>query len=141
MKVQSAALAMAIAFAMISGACSSTGTTPSGSAGSSGGGTAGTTGTAGTGGPSCPNGVALRWQRGRNLERDVVVPGVEWGAGHLAGRSRSPHLQERVDLGLAQRERNVDRERQRDVHGRDDHHGYGDGPARGRMLDAFGHHL
>ena len=59
MKVQSAAMAMAMAFALISGACrSSTGTSPSGGAGTSGGGTAGTTGTAGTGGPSCPNGTA-----------------------------------------------------------------------------------
>ncbi|HXU03100.1 MAG TPA: arabinofuranosidase catalytic domain-containing protein [Polyangia bacterium] len=54
----SAALAIALALGLISGACTVTGSNPSGSAGSSGGGTTGTTtGTAGTGGPSCPNGT------------------------------------------------------------------------------------
>src|SRR3954465_12755980 len=64
MKLQSAALAMAIALAMISGACNPTGTTPSGSAGSSGGGTSGSTGTAGPGGP--------RWPAGAPCGGDVV---------------------------------------------------------------------
>src|SRR4051812_7167671 len=59
MKVQSAALAMAIAFGMISGACTVSADNPTGTGGSTSSGTAGvggTTGSGGTGGgTTCPN--------------------------------------------------------------------------------------
>ena len=122
MQLRSAFLTMAMAAGFLSGACSSSTNEPSGTGGSSSG-AAGAAGSSSTGtGGACPNGTACggsvvgTWTVSSSCltlsatNLDISAAGLE-----------SRHVHERQAQGLHQRERNVDRQRQRDVHGRYDH--------------------
>ena len=136
MKLQSAVLGDGNGFGMISGACTPTSSQPIGHRrqlqrnGGHG---------RRRGRVVLPQRDGLRGRRGRNLERDVVVSGSEQQQpGHRSGGARSLRLQERDALGLSQRERNLDRQRQRDVHGRYDHDGQRPAWTAGRVFESFG---
>ena len=86
-----AALGDGTRLGMISGACSPGSGNPTGTGGSSSGGGHGrrTTGSGGTG-ATCSERDGLRRQRGRNLDRDLVVPDAERGTWTSRWRASIP---------------------------------------------------